>query len=282
MAKKIMPPHLLKKKQQGESILMTVCYDYPSAKLVEQSEIDSIIIGVSLGKAVLGYEGSIPVTVEEVLYHTKAVARGAKTKLLISDMPFMSCVTKEDALKNTCVMVKEGGASGVKIEGGGKRPEILRTVIEAGIPVLGHVGASLFIMETDGAVELGTSSEEAIRIIDDVRIQQDAGVFAILMEAVPEEVMREVMKIARVPIISLGSGNVSDGQLLIFNEMVGLGEFFIPKCVKKYADLSRVIGDALAQFVKEVREKQFPAKQHTFYMDPSEVQKMQTLLKGRG
>ncbi len=278
MPGKIMPTDLIRMKRQGEKILMTVCYDYPSAKLVDQSGIDSIIVGVSLGKAVLGYEGSIPVTVEEVLHHTKAVCRGAKSKLVISDMPFLSCVTKEGALKNTGILVKEGGAQGVKIEGGGKRPEILRTVVEAGIPVLGHVGASLFIMETDGAVEMGTTAEEAIHIIEDVKIQQDAGVFAILMEAVPEEVMKEVMKVAKVPIVSLGSGSISDGQLLIFNEMMGLGEFFIPKCIKKYADLSKIISDALKNFADDVQQGKFPTAEHTFYMDKKEVQKMHNLL----
>ncbi|NIA16790.1 MAG: 3-methyl-2-oxobutanoate hydroxymethyltransferase [Planctomycetes bacterium] len=279
MSRKIMPPDLLRKKQRRESIVMTVCYDYPSAKLVEQSEVDSIIVGVSLGKAVLGYEGSVPVTVSEVLYHTKAVRRGAPSRLIISDMPFMSCVTSQDALKNTCVMVKEGGAVGVKIEGGGKRPEILRSVVEAGIPVLGHVGASLFIMETDGAIERGTSAQEAIGIIEDVKIQQEAGVFAILMEAVPEQVMKVVMKVAKVPIISLGSGNVSDGQLLILNEMIGLGEFFIPKCVKKYTDVSAAVSGALDEFVSDVRQRKFPGREHTFYMNDDEVSKMNELLK---
>ena len=278
MPGKIMPTDLVRMKKEGKKILMTVCYDYPSAKLIDNSEIDSIKVGVSLGKAVLGYEGSVPVTVEEVLHHTRAVCRGAKSKLVISDMPFLSCVTIERALKNTGVLVKEGGAQGVKIEGGGKHPEILNAVINAGIPVLGHVGASLFIMETDGAVEMGTTAEEAVRIIEDVKIQQDAGVFAILMEAVPEEVMKEVMEIARIPIVSLGSGSISDGQLLIFNEMMGLGEFFIPKCIKKYADLGKIIRDALQNFAEDVREGKFPAAEHTFYMNNSEVEKMHELL----
>ncbi|MBI2914987.1 MAG: 3-methyl-2-oxobutanoate hydroxymethyltransferase [Firmicutes bacterium] len=280
--RKVQPGELLRMKQRNEKIVMTVCYDYPSAALVEKAGIHSIIVGVSVGKAVLGYPGSVPVTVDEVLHHTKAVARGAKNCLVISDMPFLSYTSAEEAIRNAGRFVKEGGADGVKLEGGGRVAETISAVVGAGIPVLGHIGASLFIMELDGAVEQGTTADEAVRVVDDVRTLEEAGVFAILMEAVPYEVMKIVMDTATVPVISLGSGRASDGQLLIFHEMMGLGDIFIPKCVKRYANLGEIVLGALERYADEVRSGSFPSDEHTFFMSRTELEKLEQKMKTKG
>ncbi|MCL5073337.1 MAG: 3-methyl-2-oxobutanoate hydroxymethyltransferase [Actinobacteria bacterium] len=279
MEKKILPNNLLEMKHRGEKITMTVCYDFPSAILSEKAGIHSIIMGVSVGKGLLGYDDAIKVKVEDVLHHTKAVSRGAKNSLIIADMPFLSCTNDQDAIKNCGKMITDGGANAVKIEGGGRTADIVKTVVKNGIPVLGHIGASLFIMELDGGVEQGTKAEEAIKIIEDVKKLEDAGVFAILMEAVPFQAMEKVMEVAKVPIISLGSGKISDGQLLIFNELIGLQDIFIPKCVKRYANVREIILKALKDFISEVEEEKFPLEENTFFMAKEEIEKLNRMMK---
>lgn len=281
LEKKVLPNDLLKMKQNGQKIMMTVCYDYPSAVLAEEAGIHSIIMGVSVGKALLGYSDAIKVNVNDVLHHTKAVARGAKKSLIIADMPFLSCTGEKDSIKNCGMMIQEGGVAAVKIEGGGRMSDIVKVVVKNGIPVLGHIGASLFIMELDGGIEQGTKADEAIKIIEDVKKLEDAGVFAILMEAVPYQVMEKVMEIAKVPIISLGSGRISDGQLLILHELIGMGNIFIPKCVKTYANVRQIILNAIKNFIKDVNNETFPSDGNTFFMNNEEAEKFHIMLKNK-
>ncbi len=276
MVKKITIPDLIKKKQEGKKIVMLTCYDYPTACFMEKTGIDIVLVGDSLGMVVLGYSNTLPVTMDEMIHHTKAVSRGAKSPLVIGDMPFMAYHRNvEDAIWNAGRFVKEGGADAIKLEGGARVAHIVDGIVKAGIPVMGHIGLTpQSITQLGGFVAQGKTAETAKAIIDDAKALEEAGAFSILLEAIPEEVGKIIAERAIIPIIGIGAGKYCDGQLLIVNDLLGIFELFTPKFVKKYANLAEVILSALQSYKKEVESGDFPSKDHTYSISRDELEKL--------
>lgn len=276
MAKKITLPDLYRKKQEKKKIVMLTCYDYPTALYMEQAGIDIVLVGDSLGMVVLGYNNTMPVTMEEMIHHTKAVSRGAKSPLVIGDMPFMAYHRNvEDAIWNAGRFIKEGGADAIKLEGGARVAHIVEGIVQAGIPVMGHIGLTpQSITQLGGFVAQGRTSETAKAIIDDAKSLEEAGAFSILLEAIPEEIGKIITERAKIPIIGIGAGKYCDGQLLIVNDLLGMFELFTPKFVKKYANLSEIILNALVNYKKDVENGIFPSKENTYSISPEELEKL--------
>lgn len=257
---------LLEMKEKGEKITMITAYDYPTACLLDEAGIDILLVGDSLGNVVLGYENTLPVTMEESLHHTKAVARGAKRAMVVGDMPFLSYqTTVADAVLNAGRYLKEAGAQAVKLEGGRERAEVVRALVEAGIPVMGHLGLTPQSVHQLGGFRVqGRTEEAAQRLIEDALILEEAGIFSLVLEAVPSGLAAEVTKRLRVPTIGIGAGPHCDGQVLVFHDMMGLTNKKVPKFVKKYASLYELMLDALRRFKAEVQEGVFPGPEHCY------------------
>lgn len=271
--KKVSLPELLKKKQERKKIVMLTCYDYPMACFMEEAGVDIVLVGDSLGMVVLGYKNTLPVTMEEMIHHTKAVSRGAKSPLIIGDMPFMAYHRNvEDAIWNSGRFIKEGGADAIKLEGGARVAYIVEAIVKSGIPVMGHIGLTPQSMtQLGGFVAQGKTAATAKSLIDDAKALEDAGAFSILLEAIPEEVGQIIAEKASIPIIGIGAGKYCDGQLLIINDLLGIFELFTPKFVKKYANLSEIIVNALKTYKNEVEIGVFPAREHTYSISEEEL-----------
>ncbi len=256
------------KKKRGEIITMLTAYDYPTALAVDRSGIDSILVGDSLGMVVLGYENTLPVTMEDMLHHCKAVARGAKYPMLIGDMPFMSYqVSAKKAVVNAGRFLQEAGMDAVKLEGGRERAEATRAIVETGIPVMGHLGLTpQSVHQLGGFRAQGRSASAAYRLLEDALILQEAGCFGIVLEAVPDRLAELVSQKLDIPTIGIGAGVGCDGQVLVTHDLLGLFDRFTPKFVKKYANLHDIIGEAMASFKAEVEDKTFPAEEHSVGM----------------
>jgi len=262
-------PDFAKMKQNGEPISMLTAYDYPSARWVEQAEIDMILVGDSLGMVVLGYDSTVPVTMEEMLHHTKAVRRGAPDTFLIADMPYLSYTTPEVALYNAGRFMKEAGTDAVKLEGGEGYAETVRILTQAGIPVVGHIGLTPQTAGQLGGFKVqGRDLESARQLERDGRAIQKAGAFSIVLEAIPWQVGSHLTQELVIPTIGIGAGADCDGQVLVFHDILGLFERFKPKFVKQYADLASLAIDGIKQFQLEVKTGEFPAKIHTFSLSP--------------
>ncbi len=261
-------PFLQGKKERGEKIVALTAYDFPSALILDQAGIDIVLVGDSLGMVVLGYENTIPVTMDEMIHHTKAVSRAVQRALVIGDMPYFSFhQTEEVTIANASRFLKEAGARAVKVEGAsGKRLKLIAAMVEAEIPVMGHVGLTPQSIHHLGQFRVrGGDEEEARKIIDDARKLEQAGVFAVILECIPEELAGTITKALRVPTIGIGAGPRCDGQVLVFHDMVGFSTGYNPKFVKKYADLQSVIGGAVKQYADEVRKGIFPDERHTYH-----------------
>lgn len=250
----------IKRKKGKQKIVMLTAYDYQIAKILDGTSIDLILVGDSLGMVVQGHSNTKSVTMSDMIYHTKNVAKGAKKTPIIGDMPINSCNTVEDGLRNAKQFL-EAGAHGVKIEG--NRPEVVRALIDAEIPVMGHVGMLPQMAETYRVK--GKKAEEAEEIFRDALNVDELGVFSIVLECMPESLAKRITENVEAPTIGIGAGKYCDGQVLVVNDMLGLDESFKPKYVKGYAHLSEVIKDAVAEFVEEVSAGKYPDDEHTYH-----------------
>jgi 3-methyl-2-oxobutanoate hydroxymethyltransferase len=253
-------------KKKGEKITMLTAYDYPTALALDEEGIDIILVGDTLGMVVLGYDSTLPVTMEDMIHHTKAVMRGAQHALVIGDMPFMSYqVSVEEALHNAGRFLKESGCQAVKLEGGREVAEATRRMAAAGIPVMGHVGLTPQSIHQFGGFKVqGKEDKAAQRIQEDAKILEEAGAFSIVLEGMPKELARKITESLAIPTIGIGAGVHCDGQVLVVNDMLGLFERFTPKFVKKYAQLHQEIRGAVRTYIDEVKTGQFPDDVHSY------------------
>ncbi len=274
--KKLTPVDIQAMKREGRKITMLTAYDYPMALLEDRAGIDIILVGDSLGMTVLGYENTLPVTMEEMIHHTKAVSRGARYPLIIGDMPFMSYQTSErDAILNAGRFMKEGGADAVKLEGGATMKEIVKAIVRAGIPVMGHIGLTPQTFTMLGGFKVqGRDAQAAQRIIDDALLLEDAGAFSVLLEAIPAPIAKRITERLRVPTIGIGAGPHCDGQVLVIHDMLGLFDRFTPKFAKRYVNLSPLIIKAFESYREEVQRGEFPTEEHSFHIDEEELKKI--------
>ncbi len=279
--KKITTATFRQKKERGEPITMLTAYDYPTALAQDQAGIDSILVGDSLGMVVLGYENTLPVTMEDMLRHASAVSRGAKHALLIGDMPFMSYqVSTAEAVRNAGRFLQEAGMEAVKLEGGRERLETVRAIAQAGIPVMGHLGLTpQSINQFGGFRTQGKSATAARRLVEDALILEEAGCFSIVLESVPARLARLISQKLSIPTIGIGAGVGCDGQVLVGHDILGLFDRFTPRFVKKYADLHGEMQRAFSEYIADVQHRSFPAAEHSVEMDDSEWDQLNQDLK---
>ena len=256
-------------KQKGEKIPMLTAYDYVTAKIVDEAGVPMILVGDSLGMVVLGYESTIPVTVDDMLHHTKAVARGAKRALIVGDMPFMSYhVSMADALHNATRFIQEAGAQAVKLEGGEAVAGTVKRLVECGIPVMGHLGLTpQSINQLGGFKVQGRGLEGARRLLNDARILQEAGAFAIVLECTPASLSKLITQKVGIPTIGIGAGPDCDGQVQVISDLVGLYTDFVPKHARQYAKLAGQIQAAVSSYAADVKAVAFPTMEHSYVMD---------------
>jgi 3-methyl-2-oxobutanoate hydroxymethyltransferase len=268
---------LRSKKARGEPITMLTAYDYPTALAMDGAGLDVILVGDSLGMVVLGYENTLPVTMEDMLHHARAVARGARTALLVGDMPFMSYqVSVEEAVRNAGRFVQTAGMDAVKLEGGRERAEAVRTIARAGIPVMGHLGLTpQSVHQLGGFRAQGKTASAARRLFEDARILEEAGVFSLVLEAVPARLAGLISKRLSVPTIGIGAGGGCDGQVLVTHDLLGLFDRFTPKFVRKYADFHAEMRRAFGEYIEDVEARRFPAAEHTIEMSDAEWEALQ-------
>lgn len=263
-------------KQNGQKIAMLTAYDYATAKLIDEAGVNAILVGDSLGNVVLGYEDTISVTMEDMIHHGAAVARGAKNALVIIDMPFMSYqVSVYDAVTNAGRLMKEGRASAVKLEGGEEVCPQIRAIVNAGIPVIAHLGLTPQSIHAFGGFKVQGKSEEAARkLLADAKKVESAGAFAVTLECVPAKLAKLVTEELSIPTIGIGAGNVCDGQVLVYQDLLGMFSDFTPKFVKRFANVGEIMTEAFQEYCKEVQEGTFPAKEHEFAISDEVLQKI--------
>ncbi len=271
MEKRISITDLKAMKKRGERIVMLTAYDYPSARLVEEAGVPLILVGDSLGMVVLGYDSTIPVSMEEMLHHVKAVVRGARRAHVVADMPFMSYqASPQDALRNAGRLLKEGGAQSVKLEGGLRVADTVRLLVEAGIPVMGHLGLTPQSVNQFGGYKVqGKTPAAAVKLLNDAVALEQAGVYAIVLETIPAQLAQVISERVSVPTIGIGAGPHCDGQVQVFHDLMGLYPDFLPKHAKRYASLGEAIRDAVRQYAAEVQDGRFPTGRESFIMDES-------------
>ena len=261
-------------KKKGEKISMLTAYDYPTAAAMDEAGIDVILVGDSLGMVVLGYDSTLPVTMEDMIHHTKAVTRAVNRAMVIGDMPFMSYqVSAEEAVRNAGRFMQEAGAHGVKLEGGREVAEVTRRIAQAGIPVMGHIGLTPQSVHQLGGYKVqGKDHPSATRLLEDAKILEDAGAFSIVLECVPAQLAEKITASLSMSTIGIGGGVHCDGQVLVVHDMLGLFERFTPKFVKKYTNLNVQIKGAVTQYIDEVKKGTFPGPEHSFSKTGYEAQ----------
>lgn len=266
--RKVTLAQLMQKKEKGPKITMMTAYDYPTGRLVDQAGIDTILVGDSLGMVVLGYDSTVPVTMDEMIHHCKAVSRGVERAFIIGDMPFMSYqINIEKAVENAGRFIKEAGCDSVKLEGGSEMAPVLSAIVKAGIPVCAHIGLTpQTATMLSGFKVQGKDVESAGKLTESARDLEAAGAFMIVMECIPDLLAAKITKELRIPTIGIGAGKECDGQVLVYHDLIGLFERFTPKFVKQYLNLSPQIKAALLQFKTEVENGSFPGPEHTFAM----------------
>ncbi|MGE5817441.1 MAG: 3-methyl-2-oxobutanoate hydroxymethyltransferase [Deltaproteobacteria bacterium] len=266
MAEKVTVPEIAKMKQRGAKITCLTAYDYSFARILDSAEVDILLVGDSLGCVVQGYANTLPVTMDEMIYHTRAVARGRKRALVVGDMPFLSYqVSQEEAVRNAGRFLQEGGAEAVKLEGGMSVRETIAKIVQAGIPVMGHVGLTPQSVHRLGGYKIqGKEKERYDAILADALAVEEAGGFALVLEGMPIELAKDITNRLSIPTIGIGAGPHCGGQVLVIHDMLGLFDDFKPKFVKRYAELKDVITGAVRSFVSDVREERFPAEEHSF------------------
>jgi len=274
--KKITISDLMAKKEKGSKITMLTAYDYPTAQMVDKAGIDTILVGDSLGMVVLGYTSTVPVTMEEMIHHTKAVTRGTTYAFVIGDMPFMSYQTGiEKAIVNAGRFIKEGECDAVKLEGGSEVALVVKAIVTAGIPVCAHIGLTpQTATQLSGFKVQGKDAEGARNLINSAKDLEKAGAFMVVMECIPEILASRITRELRIPTIGIGAGKDCDGQVLVYHDTVGLFERFTPKFVKQYIKLGPMIIDALKEYKNEVEDGVFPGEEHTFKMSKEEAEKI--------
>ncbi|MGM0365520.1 MAG: 3-methyl-2-oxobutanoate hydroxymethyltransferase [Actinomycetota bacterium] len=265
-SKKITVNTLMDMKKNGEKITMLTAYDFLMASYLDECGIDMILVGDSVGNVVLGYENTIPVTMDEMIHHCRAVTRGAENAMIIGDMPFMSYqVSKEQAVENAGRLLKESGVEAVKLEGGEEVLDTIKKIVESGIPVMGHLGLTPQSINKFGGYGVrGAAEAEAQSILADAKALEAAGVFSIVLEKVPASLAKDITKKVNVPTIGIGAGVDCDGQVLVTHDMLGMFEKFKPKFSKRYAELAKEMKKCYTQYINEVKEKKFPAQEHTY------------------
>ncbi len=270
--KKVTTLTFRQKKECGEPITMLTAYDYPTAMAVDNAGIDSILVGDSLAMVVLGYENTLPVSMDEMLHHARAVARGAKTALLIGDMPFMSYqISVEEAVRNAGRFIQQANMDAVKLEGGRERADAVHAIVGAGIPVMGHLGLTpQSVHQLGGFRAQGKTATAAKKLLEDAQILEQAGAFSLVLESVPARLAEFISKKISIPTIGIGAGLGCDGQVLVTHDLLGLFDRFTPKFVKKYANLHEVMQKAFHDYIDDVETKKFPATEHTVEMTDEE------------
>ena len=263
-------------KQKKEKIPMLTAYDYVTAKMVDEAGVPLILVGDSLGMVMLGYESTIPVTMEEMIHHTKAVARGARKALIIGDMPFMSYhISVSDALHNAARFIQEGGAQAVKLEGGEVVAEQVRRLVDCGIPVMGHIGLTPQSIHQLGGFKVQAKAvEEAKKLLNDARILEEAGAFTIVLECTPAPLSKLITQKLAIPTIGIGAGPDCDGQVQVISDLLGLYTDFVPKHAKQYARLAGEIKSAVSSYIDEVKSLNFPTMEQSYTMDRSLVKQL--------
>ena len=263
-------------KAKSEKLSMLTAYDYSTAKLEDESGINGILVGDSLGNVVLGYEDTVSVTMEDMIHHGAAVARGAKNALVVVDMPFMSYeVTVEEAVRNAGRLMKEGRAGAVKLEGGVRVAEQICAIVKAGIPVMGHIGLTPQSINVFGGFKVQGKSEEAARaLLADAKAVEEAGAFAVVIEAVPAALAQMITDAVSIPTIGIGAGAGCDGQILVYQDMLGMFSDFTPKFVKRYANVGEVMREAFANYAAEVASGAFPTEEHTYKIKDDVLEKL--------
>jgi 3-methyl-2-oxobutanoate hydroxymethyltransferase len=258
-------------KERGEKIAVLTAYDATFARLLDDAGVDVLLVGDSLGMVIQGHETTLPVTLDEVIYHTRAVARGARRAQVVGDMPFMSYQTSiEQGLENAGRMIKEGGAAAVKLEGGAQHAELVRRLVGCGIPVMGHIGLTPQSFHQMGGFKVqGREPGGKKRLLDDARALADAGAYAIVLEGIPTEIATEITANVTVPTIGIGAGGGCDGQVLVSYDLLGMDDSFKPKFVRRYEQLSLRIRTAAQAYVDDVRNAAFPGPAESFALDPS-------------
>ena len=263
-------------KEKHEKLTMLTAYDYSTAKLIDEAGINSILVGDSLGMVCLGYEDTLSVTMEDMIHHTRAVTRGAKNALVVADMPFMSYQTSVyDAVVNAGRLMKEGRAQAVKLEGGKEVVEQIRAIVNASIPVVAHIGLTPQSINAFGGFKVqGKSEEAAKRLLEEARAVEEAGAFAVVLECVPAKLAEFISKKINIPTIGIGAGVGCDGQVLVYQDMLGMYSDFVPKFVKQYAKVVEVMKKAFEEYIKEVKDGVFPEEKHTFKIDEEVIEKL--------
>lgn len=263
----------VKMKQENEKIVMLTAYDYPSALLAEEAGVDMILVGDSLGMVVLGYESTIPVTVDDMIHHTKAVKRGAKNTFTVTDMPFMSYhLSIDETLKNAMRIMQEGQADAVKVEGADDVLYKIAALTQAGIPVVGHLGLTPQSVGVLGGYKVqGRDAEAARKLIEDSKKCEEAGAVALVLECVPYQVAGDIAKQLSIPVIGIGAGNETDGQVLVYHDVIQYGVKRLPKFVKSYGNVGEQIVSSLSAYVEEVKDSSFPDREHSFTMKEEEM-----------
>ena len=261
---------------RGEKIVMITAYDYPSARIVEGAGIPVILVGDSLGQVVLGYDSTLPVTMDEMVHHVKAVVRGSQRAHIVADMPFMSYQADvSEALRNAGRLLKEGGAQSVKLEGGRQISETVEQIVQSGIPVMGHIGLTPQSVNQLGGYRVqGKSAKAAVDLMEDAKTLAEAGAYAVVLELVPAPLAALITERLSAPTIGIGAGPDCDGQVQVFHDLLGLLIDFQPKHARRYANLAETIGNAVAEYAREVQEQSFPSEGESFSMKPSVLEEL--------
>jgi 3-methyl-2-oxobutanoate hydroxymethyltransferase len=282
MAKKKMIHEFYEMKKRGEKITFLTAYDYPTAQFAEAAGLDMLLVGDSLGMCVYGYKGTVPVTMDQMIYHSDAVRRGAPNTFVIGDMPFMSYQSStEKAVENAGRFLKEADCDAIKLEGGIRIADKIKAIVEAGIVVMGHIGLTPQSSgQLGGHKAQGRTAESAKMVVEDARAVRDAGAQMILLEAIPPEVGAFITKELEMPVLSIGAGPHCDGQLLIVSDMIGQFQAFTPKFVKKYCNVAEVVTQAMKDYCAEVRAQEFPQAEHCYGMMQGEEKKFLKLMGG--
>lgn len=267
---------LMTQKQAGEKITMLTAYDYTTAKIMDECGVNSILVGDSLGMVMLGYENTLPVTMEDMIHHTAAVVRGAKNAFVVADMPFMSYQTSVyDAVVNAGRLIKEGGAQAVKLEGGAEVCEQIKAIVDASIPVVAHLGLTPQSVNAFGGFKVqGKSYDRAKKIIEDAMLIQQAGACAVVLEGIPSKLAEIITSKLTIPTIGIGAGNGCDGQVLVYQDMLGLTTGHIPKFAKRFAEAGSVIRQGIADYINEIQSGEFPTEEHSYKIDKEVVDRI--------
>jgi 3-methyl-2-oxobutanoate hydroxymethyltransferase len=277
---KVTIPQLRRWKTEGRKVAWVTAYDFPTGQFVDMAGLDMVLVGDSLGNNVLGYDSPIPVTMDEMIIHAKAVTRGCKYAFVIGDMPFLSYqASREDAIRNAGRFYKEARCDAVKLEGGRAMAETVRAIVQAGIPVMGHLGLTPQSESMLGGLKVqARTADDAKQLLDDALALEEAGAFSVLVEAIPARVAQIVRDRLKVPVYGIGAGAHIDGQVLVFHDMFGLFQAFSPRFAKRYADLGKQIVEGLGEYAREVREGVFPTRDHSFTISTDELEKLRQMI----